>query len=308
MLRAGDIVLMESPSYYVYVHALNNVGVQCVHVPTDSQGMIPGALQECLAMLSKHGMRKKVKMLYLIPYAHNPRSTTMDQARKLQLLQIFSEMQAEGPVLLLEDGAYRELCFEKAPPSFLQLADSALSERIAYFGSFSKAFAPGFKIGYGLLPRAIRDVILRIKSDEDFGSSSLNQSLLAEIMRSGLFESHSAFLRTHYQAKAKLMENALNKHLSGRGIKWETSTGGLYYYLHFPKNFDVSAQSAFFDHAIKQGVLYVPASLGFGLGSENLGKNEMRLSFGVADEEQIDEGIRRLAQAFDSEWIRINPK
>lgn len=304
MLRSGDIVLMESPSYYVYVHALNNLGVQCVHVPTDSKGMIPRALEECLAILDKHKMRAKVKMLYLIPYAHNPRSTTTDLKRKKELLKVFAQMQDQGPVLLLEDGAYRELCFKDAPETFLQLASGELQNKIAYLGSFSKALAPGFKTGYGLLPADLREVVLRIKSDEDFGAPSLNQAILAEVLRSGLFERQSAHWRKHYQAKAFVMEEALNEHFAKSGVKWEQCSGGLYFYLHFPANFDVSAGSVFFEHAIQKGVLYVPASMGFGYGSEKMGLNQMRLSFGVADPQQIKEGVRRLAEAFDSDWIR----
>lgn len=304
LFQKGDIVLLESPSYYVYVHALNNLGIRCVHVPTDHDGMIPAALRAILDELTANGLRQRVKMLYLIPYAHNPLSITMNESRKKDILEICEAELEQGAFLLLEDAAYRELCFDAPPQSFWQLAPEQVRPYIAYLGSFSKAFAPGFKIGYGHLPAELLEVVLRIKSDEDFGSSSLNQAVLTKSIRKGLFTKQSEHWRKHYQVKSNLMRQVLEENFDAQFVRFWPSSGGLYYFLEFPVELDVSTGSDFFEKSISQGVLYVPASLGFGKGSETMGRNQMRLSYGVATLEQISEGIRRLAQVFDSVWIR----
>jgi 2-aminoadipate transaminase len=216
------------------------------------------------------------------------------------LLQIVQRYSAEHRILLLEDAAYRELTFAGEPPASIKSHDKG-NEHVALVQTFSKPFAPGVKTGYGLLPRDLMGPAVAQKGNHDFGSAHLTQHLMLAALRSGLYAQHVAKLRERYAAKCRAMLEALDEHLGGFApgeTRWTKPNGGLYVYLTLPADVDTGRQSRLFSRAIAEGVLYVPGEYCYGPDpTRAIPRNQMRLSFGLAEIDAIREGVRRLAVA-----------
>ncbi len=301
LLDPGDIVLTGWPSYFVFTGTLESAGARVRAIEMDEEGIIPNALEQRLADLDAAGELSRVKMLYLVTYHQNPTGITLAADRKPAILDIVRRYSRDHRILILEDAAYRELTYEGTPPPSFRKFDRA-GEYTAVLQTFSKPFAPGLKTGYGLLPRELIAPLTVQKGNIDFGSANLCQHLLDEAMATGLYTHHLTRLCRAYAEKRDTMLNALNKHLGELdGASWTHPTGGLYVWLTLPESMDTGRHGELFRRAIDEGMLYVPGEFCFGPDeTRRKPTNTIRLSYGIARLEAIEEGIARLARAIRS--------
>lgn len=298
LVDPGDIILCEDPTYFVYLGALKSHGGEFRCVPMDEQGMEPDALRHRLQELHQDELLDRVKMLYLVTYYQNPAGITTTVERKKKLLEVLREFEdkAEHPIYLVEDAAYRELRFE-GPEIPSALVHKEFADRILYVGTYSKPFATGIRVGFGRLPRQVRDLALMVKANHDFGTSHLLQQLLVRALRNGSYANHVDRLRNHYQEKAGVMLTAMEKEFPA-SLKWRKPCGGLSLWAWGPTSLDTSGTSALFQSAMDREVLFVPGSLCYAPDETRaLPNHEMRLSFGAASKANIEEGIHRLGKA-----------
>src|SRR5207249_3172999 len=111
----GDIILVEDPTYFVFLSILQSRGLRARGVKLERNGVDLAHLERVLAGLKKSGDLHRVKALYLVTYFQNPTGATTDfetKAGAVALLKKF-EKAAGHPIYLIEDAAYRELCFGK---------------------------------------------------------------------------------------------------------------------------------------------------------------------------------------------------
>ncbi len=291
----GDIVLVEDPTYFVYLGILQSHGIAARGIPMDRDGLDLAHLEAVLAALKRSGELKRVKLLYLVTHFQNPTGATTSFAKKRAALKLLRQYEraAGHPIYLVEDAAYRELRFTGDDvPSALTLPGAA--ERVIYGGTYSKPFATGVRVGFGLMPAAVHRVVMRIKGNHDFGTSNLLQQLLARALASGRYEQHLEVLRRRYAHKAAVMLKALETHFPERATWW-TPQGGLYFWAQLPRSVKSSQNSKLFQSALKHGVLYVPGVLCYANDpTRRKPDHEMRLSFGGACEEKLQAGIARL--------------
>jgi 2-aminoadipate transaminase len=291
----GDIVLVEDPSYFVYLGILQSHGIRARGIRTERDGLDLGRLEEVLGALKRSGELRRVKLLYLVSYFQNPTSRTTSCAKKVGVLRLLRQFEraAGHPIYLLEDSAYRELRFSGEDVKSA-LAVKGSSERVIYAGTYSKPFATGIRVGYGLMPEVVRTPVMRIKGNHDFGSSNLLQQLLARTLATGVYEKHLATLRRRYARKARLMRAAIQRHFPAEVECWEPS-GGLYFWARLPQHVSAGTASKVFKRALAKNVLYVPGELCYASDpSRPKPKNEMRISFGGAREADMARGIARL--------------
>ncbi len=295
---SGDIVLVEDPGYFVFLSILQSHGIQARGVRIEKDGIDLAHLETVLKSLAGSRQLSRLKLLYVVSYFQNPTGTTTAFAKKegaLNLLRDF-ERRAGHPIYLLEDAAYRELRFE-GPEVKSALAAGRCSQRVIYAGTYSKPFATGVRVGFGLLPEPVLKIVLRIKGNHDFGSSNLLQQLLSRVISSGAYDSHLVQLRLRYAHKAAVMLRALENEMP-REVGWVTPQGGLYFWARLPARVSSGMNSRLFKKALEKGVLYVPGELCYAADpTRRKPNNEMRLSFGAETEANIREGIRRLATA-----------
>ncbi len=300
LVNPGDIVITAWPSYFVYTGVLMTAGADVRCVEMDEDGMLPDALERVLAGIEREGKLARVKIVYVVSYHDNPTGVTLSENRRPRLLELVKRYSRAHRILLLEDAAYRELTFEGQPPRSIRRHDPR-TEHVALLQTFSKPFAPGVKVGYGLLPVDLVEKIGLMKDNLDFGTANLNQHLILRAMTSGVYDRHVEMLRRRYHEKSACMLAAMDEHLGdlqATGTHWTHPRGGLYVWMTLPEGMNTGREGTLFSAAVKEGVLYVPGSYCYGPDPLRIvPRNTMRLSFGTATLEQIREGVRRLGVA-----------
>ena len=291
----GDIVLVEDPTYFVYVGILQSHGINARAVRMEKDGLDLAHLEAVLSALQRSGELRRMKMLYLVSYYQNPTGLSTSFAKKqgaLQLLRRY-ERAAGHPLYLLEDGAYRELRFtgEDVPSA---LAVKTGRDRVLYTGTYTKPFSTGARVGFGVLPEPVLSTVLRIKGNHDFGSSNLLQQLLARALASGRYEKHLEALRQRYAHKAEVMKKAIRQHFPRAVEVWEPE-GGLYFWARLPRKLNSGMNSKLFRSALAHDVVYVPGQLCYAEDPTRPRPNhEMRISYGAVSEPNLGAGIARL--------------
>ncbi len=288
----GDIVLVDRPSYFVFLEMLAGLGVRALSLPTDREGRIdPDALGALLAELAQRGEASRLKALYFVSYFSNPSSRSLDEQEKTS---IAIQLERHGLCIpVIEDGAYRELYFRKpaAARSVLSLPGWRAFPKL-YLETLTKPFATGLKVGYGVCSeRSWLEKMLHVKGCHDFGTANFTQAIFERVLANGGYAKQLERIRPHYEHKMhELHDTLLSEGLAGLGWRWTAPEGGLYLWLEAPAKIDTSADSDFCRDCIHGGVLYVPGDLCFG---DHAPRNFVRLSFGVLDGEELCEAGRR---------------
>lgn len=291
----GDIVLVEDPTYFVYLGIAQSHGLQCRGIPLRPDGLDLAALERMLESLKRRGELKRVKLLYLVSYFQNPSGITTSFAKKQAALALLRkyERAAGHPIYLLEDAAYRELRFS-GEDTKSALAVKGCEDRVIYAGTYSKPFASGARVGFGLLPEPVFTAAVRVKGNHDFGTANLLQQLLAAALGSCRYKSHLPRMRARYKKKAGVMAKAIREHFPA-GVHWDEPEGGLYVWASLPAGVRSGVKSKLFRAALKEDVLYVPGALCYAEDpTRPRPDRDLRLSFGGASEADIRRGITRL--------------
>jgi 2-aminoadipate transaminase len=300
LLDPGDIVITESPSYFVYHSVLAGNGTRVLTVPMDDDGMVTEALEKLLQRLDRAGELPRVKLIYTVDYFQNPTGLTLSRSRRSELVEIVRRYADRQRILILEDAAYRELRYEGDELPSVKSFDPK-NEFVIYAGTFSKPCAPGLKTGYALMPNELVEPMLRIKGNHDFGSNNLSQHILCKLMESGVYATHVEYLRGVYRQKRNAMIESLEREFGDwPGVSWTRPKGGMFVWLTMPDGFETSPDSPFRQAALKEGVAYIPGEFGHVSETGDVPLNEARLSFGDASAEQISEGVKRLRRAADA--------
>jgi 2-aminoadipate transaminase len=295
----GDLVLTETPTYFVYLGLLGSLGVRVRTVPMDEQGMNIDALEDLLAELDRSGELERLRLIYTCDYFQNPSGLTLALPRRRRLLELARRYSRGRRLFILEDAAYRELRYDGPDLPSIKSFD-ADNAHVILAMSFSKSCSPGLKTGYGLLPRELVGPVVGLKGSHDFGSNNLAQHLLDRLLAEGAYDRHVAELRRVYRAKRDTLLEALQREF-GRWpeVRWTRPAGGLYVWLTFPPGVDAGPDSPLMRAALREGVLYVPGRFCCPEDSAALSVHarEARLTFGSVPREQIGEAVRRLARA-----------
>lgn len=298
LLDPGDIVVTGAPSYFVYHGTLKSMGVRTFAVPCDADGMDTDALAALLRRLNRSELAR-LRLIYVVDYFDNPTGSTLSLRRREHLMELVRRYSQEHRILVLEDAAYRELRYDGPDLPSLKSFDPD-NEYVVLTQTFSKPLAPGFRIGYAFVPRELRDPILRLKGNHDFGSSNLAQHILLRLLESGAYDRHVERLREVYRRKRDVTLQALQAEFGeGRGVSWLQPRGGLYVWMTFPADVDTGPQGPLLKAAIQEGVLYVPGAFCYLDDlADRIPSHEIRLCFGVVREDDLREGVRRLARAY----------
>lgn len=300
LLDPGDVVLVESPTYFVYLGVLESLGARAVGIPTDDGGMVLEELEATLRRLRSEGQLSRVKLIYTVSEHSNPSGISLAPERRGPLVELARRWSEKSHrIFVLEDSAYRGLTFEGNEPASVWSHDPD-GETVILARTFSKTFSPGLKTGYGILPEALVSPVLRLKGNHDFGSSNYNQVLLERVIGDGGYARQVETLRARYRAKRDVMLDALQTHLASfEGVHWTHPAGGIYVWLTVPEGLDTGPDGPLFAKSVQEGVIYVPGQYAFadGSGLGTVPTNHARLCFGVATEDDLAEGVRRLAAA-----------
>ncbi|MFA7057580.1 MAG: PLP-dependent aminotransferase family protein [Candidatus Cloacimonadales bacterium] len=283
----GDKVIVGLPSYLGGLSAFNSYGADMVGIPLDDKGMSADLLGKKLAELK--AANDMPKFIYIIPDFQNPAGITMPESRRLEIL----ELAHKYDVLILEDSPYRELRFEGEDQRTMYQLDG--TEQVMLLGTFSKIFAPGFRIGWVLGNKDILDKIVVAKQATDLCTPPFTQRIAARYLERGYLKENVKHIIELYRAKKDVMMDALEEYMP-KEVTWTRAEGGLFTLLTLPTYINT-------DELIK--VAIATENVAFVAGSsfycDDSGKNTMRLNFSYASKEKNLEGVKRLARVITNE-------
>jgi len=280
-LDPHDIVIVELPSYIGGLQSFTAYRARMIGVPQDDHGMRMDLLEKTLAKLATK--RKKPKFIYVVPDFQNPSGVTMSLERRKRLLALAYEF--EVPVV--EDSPYRDLRFAgQAVPAVFSLDND---KQVIVLGTFSKLLCPGLRLAWIMAPAEWMDRMVVAKQSMDLCCPTYTQLIVAEFMKRGLLQKQVERIRKLYSQKRQVMLEALRKHMP-KGVEWTEPEGGLFLWVKLPKKMSANA---LFPKALENKVAYV---IGSAFHCDGKGQNTMRLNFSYPTEEQINEGIERLAK------------
>ncbi len=273
-LDAGDVVVVEGPTYLGAIQAFRSFEAALVAVPLDEQGLQVDDLERRLL----DGLRPK--LVYTIPDHQNPAGVTLAAERREPLV----ELSRRYGFLIVEDVAYRELGFAEADvPSLWSLAPDVVVQT----GTTSKTFFPGVRLGWAVGPADVSARLVSAKQNTDQCAGALGQRLFEESARRGWIEEQLVLSRALYRRKAARMLAALERSAPD-GASWTRPQGGFFTWLTLPAGVDSEDLAR---RAVERGVGIVPGTLFF---PDGRGADSVRLSFSLVDEALIDEGVERL--------------
>lgn len=296
LCRPGDAVLVESPTYFVFLDLLRELGVEPVALPArdDRLDADPGRLERFFAELERDGRAERIRAAYVMGYFANPTGYSLPAGARRRLLSALDDAGLSVPVI--EDAAYREFHFGAAPETPSVLSLERPGRPVLYAGTFTKTFATGLKAGYLVVRHpGLRERIGGLKRVSDFGTSNFVQALLERALDRGVYDRFLRRMRAHYARKADALHRALTEAgMDELGWRWKEARGGLYLWLTAPAGVPVGPGSEFYEACMAEKVMYVPGSLCYcGPG----GEGKARLSYGNLDRERLQEAARRLARA-----------
>ena len=269
-------VLVETPTYLGALQAFTPMEPQFVSVASDAEGID-------IADLSAKA--KDARFLYVLPNFQNPTGQSMSEARRAAL----SSAAAQLGLPIVEDNPYGDLWFDTPPPLPLTARNP---DGCIYMGSFSKTLAPGLRLGFLVAPKALYPKLLQAKQAADLHTPSFNQRMVAEVLKGNFLDRHVPTIRALYKSQRDAMLAALDTHLAGSGVSWNTPDGGMFLWLELPKG--MSAVELL-PKAVERNVAFVPGAAFY---SDDPQHNTLRLSFVTASVDQINTGIAALAEVF----------
>lgn len=306
LLDPGDIVLVEAPTYFVFMGVLKSRGATVLGIETDSGGLCLNSLDRTLADLEARGQLDRVKFIYTISEHSNPTGLSLAADRRAGLVRLAEKWSKSHRIFILEDAAYRGLSFDGPEPPSVWSEDKS-AETVILARTFSKTFSPGLKTGYGVLPQSLVGPILNLKGNHDFGSNHFTQQVLELAMADGSYEAQIALLKDRYRDKRDAILKALDEFFGpfGSEVSWTHPKGGIYVWLTVPESIDTGRDGEFFSRCLEEGVLYVPGEYAFPDEPTPAPRNTARLSYGVASESALREGIRRLGSALSHQLSAV---
>ena len=282
----GDVILTSNPTYLGALQSFRSYRADVVGVRHEAdlsafESAYIGAIEKACS-----GGRK-LKFLYIVPDFQNPSGETLTLEERM----ILAYLAEEYNFLIVEDCPYRELRYEgESLPTIYSMAP----DRVLHLGSFSKIFAPGFRLGWIFADPALLDRIYVCKQSLDLCPPVFDQYVAAEFMSSGKLDANLAKSVRMYKGKRDLMLSLLEKYMPS-GASWTRPEGGLFIYLSLPAEFDAVA---FYEKSLAEGVAYVAGNF---FCTDGRGHNTMRLNFSFMSEEKIKAGIPLLCKLIKEE-------
>ncbi len=276
-VNPGDVVITENPTYTGTIGAFNQYCPTYVPVDMDEDGMKMDELEKALKA------HPDAKMIYTIPDFQNPTGITMSLERRLKLL----ELAEQYGVPVVEDSPYYEIRFagERIPPL------RALDKKgiVIYLGSFSKTFCPGLRLGWICAPRELARKFALIKQSADLQVNMLAQYQLYKYLTTYDFDKQCDKVRAVYKRHRECMIQTMDQEFPDT-VSYTRPEGGMFVWVTLPEH--VKSNDVFMK-AVEDMVAFVPGDGFFPNGGDT---HHIRLSYGTPTEENIVEGVKRLAK------------
>jgi GntR family transcriptional regulator/MocR family aminotransferase len=277
LLRPGDVVLVESPTYAGAIDLFRAMNVRLLGIPVDEQGMQVEQVEDALRTA-------RPRLVYTIPTFHNPTGVCLSGARRHHLVALASRYN----VPILEDDFAGDLRYEGRMRPALRTLDP--KGDVIYVSTFSKVLMPTLRVGFLIAAGPVFERLLAYKRFSDLATSNLMQRALEAYITVGRYKAHLRRACREYRRRRDAMLAALTRHAPAEA-RWIPPQGGLFLWLQLP---DGLSANELYPTAVEEGVSFAPGSLFFPGQRE---QSYLRLNFVSHPPDVIEEGVKRLGMA-----------
>jgi 2-aminoadipate transaminase len=277
LVKPGDPVVVEKPTYDRTLLNLRGRGADVRMVELERDGIDTVALE---TLLRDEGLRPT--LAHVIPNFQNPAGYTLSQPKREALLRLAGEF----GFVIFEDDPYVDIRFAGTALPTMLSQDTTGS--VVYASSFSKTVCPGIRVGYLVGPAERISEIQRLATNTYISPNMVAQSLVYEFCSNGDIDRSIATVKQALGARVKRLTDALSRDLPE--AKFQAPEGGYFMWVELPEGTEIDRV---FEEANARGVAIVK-------GTDFLlegGENTLRLAYSGVTEDQIDEGVSRLAEA-----------
>ena len=274
--RPGDAVVVESPTFYAALQALERQGLQAIEVPTHPrEGIDLGALEAAI-------VRHRPQACWLMTSFQNPLGSLVPTAKKKALVELITRYQLP----LIEDDVYAELYFGDQRPLPAKAFDT--EGLVLHCSSFSKCLAPGYRIGWAAPGRFTR-AVARQKLTTTLSASVPVQMALALYLEQGGFDKHLRKLRQTLAGQQALFAEAVG-HYFPAGTRATRPEGGYLLWVELPEGCDTLHLHR---QALAQHISVAPGPI---FSASHAFSHCLRLNYGHAWNARTEQALATLGQ------------
>lgn len=270
----GSVVAVESPTYFGVLHALEELRLKAIEIPTHPrEGMDLEALAKVLRTRS-------VAACLAVPSFSNPLGALMPDANKERLVQ----MLAERDVPLIEDDVFGELYHGQHRPRLAKGYDE--KGLVMLCSSFSKSLAPGYRVGW-TAPGRFYERVKSLKLTSTLATATLPELAVAEFLANGGYDHYLRSARAFYAANVQRVGRAVAAAFPS-GTKVTQPQGGFVLWVEMPAAVDalrLQDEALARDINIAPGPMFSPVQ-GY--------RNCIRISCGVPWTPRLQEAVQTL--------------
>jgi DNA-binding transcriptional MocR family regulator len=275
LLEPGKAIIVEQPAYYGVLNAARTMHLRILEAPIESDGINLNAVEDYL-------IRNESKVIYTNPTFQNPSGVTMSEQKRRSLLALARRFGA----VILEDDHSHELRFSGKPvPPIRALAEP--DDLVLYARGFGKTLLPGIRLGYLVMPDALRQRLLAARAYADLHSNGFMQEVLACFLAGGHHLGAIARIKQTYSTRQKRLYQGLVTGMP-EGTVVSKPEGGLSLWLTLPEGAD---SSELYFRAVRRGVAFLAGDVFYPAPSQS---RSLRISFGLNKGDELDEGVKRL--------------
>lgn len=264
LLQSGNTVFAEEPSNEDLKSILTSTGAKLHEIPVDDWGL----------QSQKLPVGMSPTCIYATPSHQFPLGGILPIQRRIELVEYARRCGS----YILEDDYDSEFRYDGAPLHSLQ---SLCPEQVIYIGTFSKIMFPSLRIGYMIVPESLVEPCRQLKKLSDYQTPSIEQLALIRFMTKGYLNAHILKMKKLYKKRREHLVVALNDQLSVE-FRVMGKAAGLHLVVEF-----VDPLPDDFGNRLKEEEIYAVI----------LPYNRLLLGYGHLDEQQIDEGVRRIGRA-----------
>lgn len=277
LLRQGDYVITESPTYTGAIAVFKSRGAEIADVPLSNDGLN-------LNILEYNLKKYKPKLIYTIPSFQNPTGISYSNEKRQEILALAERYNA----YIIEDDYVSGLDFENM--SFTPIKSLDKSDRVIFLKSFSKIFMPGLRLGFMIVPPSLKGYVIEAKHATDISTSGLIQRAFDLYIRKGMWDEHFKIMFDIYRERYNKTVKALDMYLP-RNVQFHKPGGGLNIWLDIPSNCLVGS---LLKAASAENIVFAPGRIFYSSTPTKL--NNIRLSFAAVHTDEIERGIKKLCE------------
>jgi DNA-binding transcriptional MocR family regulator len=279
--KPGDVVAVESPTFFALLPMLRDAGLLVAEIATDSMTGLN------IDMLEQVAVTRRIAAVIVTPHFHNPTGACMHIADKQRLLAV----SRKHGFAIIEDDVYGDLYFGVSRPRPIA-AIAARTDNIFYCSSFSKTLAAGLRIGFVVCAASIGE-LTRAKLANTISSPVLNQLIVAQFLRSGSYQRHLRKLRTSLRSQVAATTAAIANYFPGV-VQVTAPTGGFFLWMRLPDHID---SRELYDKAMREGISILPGDV---CAIDDRFRHNIRLSCGSPWSPVLEKALKRLGALMQS--------